>query len=75
MKEFSVFLLVLGVAVVLYFGFIQFIGKTMKSSTATDSISSDALQLEQKRQAEETRDRQKQLMIERQSRMRDIQRR
>ena len=61
-------------ALVLYFGWIHFIGKSMKTAPETNSTKSEALQLKQKKMIEESRERQRQLMLERESRIRDIQR-
>ena len=75
MKGLALFIFIAGWAVALYFGWIHFIGKAMNTAPEIDSQKSESLQRQQRSQAEEVRERQKQLMIDRQTRMRDLQRR
>jgi len=69
MQSFFMFLAAIGVCAALFFGFIKFMGKSMKPSQYDSQDSS--LQDEQSQRAEEIRKKQKLLMEEREQRMRE----
>lgn len=78
MKEISAVLLAIGVMVVLYFGYIHVVGKTMGTNPDANPVQTDAqakdselLEKQQKLAAEEIREQQRRLMEERKTRLRD----
>jgi hypothetical protein len=75
MKTFMVVLLILAWLIAMYFGWIHFVGKSMSTTPEVDSTQSDKQKTQQTQKAEELREEQKQLMLDRQTRMRDLQRR
>lgn len=76
MKVFLVLVVIGAWLVAIYFGWIHFIGKTMRPSSEQDNPQpAETLQLKGRQQADDLRERQKQLMLDRQSRIRDLQRR